>query len=255
MACLSCPPSLSIPTCTSTVYTLDIPDCGLSSLVNNNDDTMTFTDSAGNQYILPLIEIVDLQFDDATGQLSLITEASTHTVEIHAGKVVSGSANYDTSVLTLVLDNGETVDIDMLPVNIYANAGTFDDATNTLTISRNDGVTFDIDLTDCCTGGGETGDETITTMTENADFSYTYESEDSTTTTIVPVAKRHTEVIPAGTTSISITHGLNNLNVMTEMISTSGATVHPNSIINLDTNTISVTFTPALVNNTKVVVL
>lgn len=207
---------MSVCTYNSTIVNLT-GSCS-TSLVDNSNGTLTFTDDSGN------------------------------AITFYEGNPpVSFAYNAATSILSLQLTDGTILDADISACCGGGGADiddvTFTEATRTLTITQGANV-FNVVIP-----------ETVTTLVDNADGTYTYTSEDATATIITPVAQKHSEIIPIGTTTIDVPHNLNTATTIFQMVDlVTGSVVFPDGRIVLDLNTIRFTFNPATTGQIQVTI-
>ena len=172
---------------TGTLQTIDIQGMiqaneTLTPLVDNMDGTYTYTDEDGTQTIIDVPAAVADEF-----QTIINNPAVQNILNQYISQNAEGNVTYNGTDFQFVDDTGtlQTIDIQsIVQANETLTELNYDAATNELTYIDENGDPTTIPLVDMVGGA-----QTITTLADNGDGTYTYTSEDNTQTIIdVPAA-------------------------------------------------------------------
>src|SRR5690606_27912528 len=155
--------------------------------VDNAAGTLTYVDEEGNPTVLNIADIIaqhetltTLAYNTTNNELTYTGENGTPVVfNLNEGSIAYTAA---TNVLTYTDEAGV-----ITPLNLNNTGLTYDVATKILSYVNTLGVTQTVDLSAIVAAN-----ETVTTLVDNADGTYTYTSEDDTETIIKPIDYEYT---------------------------------------------------------------
>ncbi len=159
----------------------------VTTMVDNGNDTHTYTNEAGVDITFPTgggggggPETVTTMAAGANGTYVYTNEAASPFTIDPVDSIVNHSENdlsYDggTGILSFVKHDGTTQQVTLPTENFLSNA-TYNDVTNILTLTMDEGTSFDIDLSDLVDA------ETVTSMVINGNGTVTYTNEDNVAT-------------------------------------------------------------------------
>ena len=258
MGCLT-PKLNEIVPCDVTVVTLSEVPCEVATLTQG---------------------IGTLIFNDGQGGISIVD----------SDEVETALYNEVSNILTLTKLSGEIISVEIPQVDTYITNAVYSEVSQSIIITRSDGVTYEVAMTSCCGTGVAAHAHTQPTLVFNTNGTMTFTDGDGTAT-ILPnddvisgaynavageltltkrstdtvvidfsglastlPAKRFTQVIPAGTSSITITHSLPTNFPMVQLLDANGSIVDY-TLTATTSNGFQLDFNPATVGITNLVVI